>query len=1073
MLLLLLIFAGPDHYHHDRVERLTFTHFSTRDGLSQNSVAHAHQDSRGFLWFGTEDGLNRYNGYDFTIFRTVPGDPRTLSGNVISSIAETSTGELWVGTLESGLNRYRPEEDRFVQYRHDPRVSDSLINDRVRALAIGPDDSLWVGTTAGLAYRPPDGGFTGITRADGLPVESIESLFIDSGGVLWIAGREGVARYDAKSGRFSLVSRERTRAIWVEEDGTLWQATKESGLIRRSPEGGRRIWRGGPDGLVDDHPRGLYIDDEGYVWIGARSGLTILNPAEDRRFVYPTVLEGDAGPRFGRISTITGEASGQIWIGGFGGLAKCRPGLDSFEVIDPRNRDLSDDRVRAVLRDSRGTLWVGTDSGLDRLEEEGPARRIARGDYEKPFIWSLMEDSEGGLWVGTEKGLAGLDRHRETLVDRNHLLPEALADAAKSIRVMIEAGDGTFYMGSPGGLVVLEDSGASRLISTAPSGPLPHPSVTTLLEDPDGALWIGTHGGGLARARLGAGNPEWTLWPADPEGDSGPAFHLVSALLRDEEVLWVGTYGGGLSEMHPASGRFRHYTRQDGLPNLVIYSIQKDEEGHLWLASNGGITRLDPETGYTRTYDTSDGLPSNELNRSAGYRDQDGTLYFGSVRGLVVFHPGHLLINQDQPPVVLTGLSVNGTPRETERATHLLRAVELEPSARSLTFDYAALSFIQPEKTTYRYRLEGFEREWQEVGTRRTATYSNLDPGSYRFRVRATNNDGIASEHELSLGLSVIAPWWQTGPAYLLYALLFLTLVGYVVITQRRLAINNTELERRIADRTLELDLRNAELARKNTELAHAYADLEKVSLSDTLTGLGNRRSLFGTIEKEIAALHRTYSDSAERGEAAPDDAFLGIYILDLDNFKRINDAHGHLVGDHILARTSAIVRQVCRESDLMVRWGGDELLILTRGCTPNSLTGLARRLANTINAHPFTLPDKGTVMQTCSIGFTCYPFSPKTPGALSWEATVQIADQALHTAKSSGRGAWVGLSAREGDPGEWFDSIFEHPQDLVAAGKLTVETSLGDPGEIQWYNTTSPPTAPEGSGSEESLGKT
>ncbi|MDJ0840224.1 MAG: diguanylate cyclase, partial [Acidobacteriota bacterium] len=709
------------------------------------------------------------------------------------------------------------------------------------------------------------------------------------------------------------------------------------------------------------------------------------------------------------------------------------------------------------LRDSRNILWVGTADGLNYFEPDmtTPRRNLLKDKEEETgingHIWSLMEDSRGDIWIGTARGPAIWQRETGRFMSRRNSMPPEMDPSETYIRAMTEDVGGHIWLGAPGGLVRLDKDGGSRFFNGGPGEVLPHPFIGVLLKGRGDRLWIGSMGGSLAAVATDDIEAGFTVWSAD-KGPDGPVHPKISSLHQQADgTLWVGTYGGGLSRFDINTGRFRHFTLRDGMPNLVIYGILEDMRGDLWLSSNAGITRFDTETGPVRTYNHADGLPSNEFNMGASFADESGLLFFGSVAGMVSFLPGRFLQNEYRPPLVLAGLRKNTQVFLTETPIWRTETLDLGPEDRSFTVDYAALNFIQPSKNRYAVKLEGFDTDFQYVGGQRSATYTNLDPGRYVFHLKAANNDGYWSDPKELLQVTVPSPWFRSGTAYVLYAALFLLAAFYVALTQRSLAINNRELERRIADRTIELDLRNAELAEKNSELAHAYEELKMASLSDPLTGLGNRRFLFQSIEKEISALNRLYRKAGENLVTPPSDAFLGIFMISLDFFMELSDRHSYQNDDQILIQFSRLLEKVCRDSDWLVRWGGAEFLILTRRTEVAGLAKMAERLHEEIGNHTFQLADGDEMILHCSVGFTCYPFSAVVPRALSWEPTLQIADLAMHAARQSGSDTWIGLYAADGDPGDWVEQLFSDPYPLIAEKQVILETSLPEISELIW----------------------
>jgi diguanylate cyclase (GGDEF)-like protein len=512
--------------------------------------------------------------------------------------------------------------------------------------------------------------------------------------------------------------------------------------------------------------------------------------------------------------------------------------------------------------------------------------------------------------------------------------------------------------------------------------------------------------------------------------------------------LWIGTQGGGLNRWDLADRRagravFKHYTERGGLPNNTIYGILEDEEGSLWLSTNRGLSKLDPQTGGIRNYDTTHGLQSNEFNFGAHYRSAVGEMFFGGNNGFNAFFPGRIRINTHVPPVVLTSfLKLN---KRTKLEKHISDVKEIQLTHRDyvVSFEFAALDYAAPEKNRYAYKLVGLDRDWTELPGARRATYTNLGPGHYVFRVKGANSDGVWNEQGFSLGVTVLPPPWRTWWAYTFYVLLLLGIaLAFRQSHVRKLASEaeyNRILEQQVKERT-------AQLAERYDELQLANAKLEDASVTDSLTGLGNRRFLTQCIQKEIAMVERSYG--------APDRATnpcdLVLMMIDLDGLKTINDTYGHSAGDMALIQMRELLEKACRKADMILRWGGDEFLVVGRYADRELAKALAERIRVVVKDHPFDLGLDHPVYVSASIGFAFYPFIPSAPTRVTWEQVVTIADRALYGAKASGRNAWVGIFSTPATPLDAVHLISHMPELLAREGRIEVQTSVFDR-EVAW----------------------
>ncbi len=519
-------------------------------------------------------------------------------------------------------------------------------------------------------------------------------------------------------------------------------------------------------------------------------------------------------------------------------------------------------------------------------------------------------------------------------------------------------------------------------------------------------------------------------------------------------TLWVGTQGGGLSAWSAEDRRanrasFRHYAERDGLPNDTVYGILEDARGTLWLSTNRGLSNFDPKTGTFRNFDRSHGLQSNEFNFGASGRGPDGGMLFGGNEGFNEFHPDRIRLNPHVPPVVLTGLLKFLKPFPLPKDASEIHEIALSYKDYVVSFEFAALDFTAPAKNQYAYKLEGFDRDWVDSGTSRRATYTNLPAGRYRFHVKGSNSDGVWNEAGALLDIVVIPPPWKSWWAYLLYGLAILTAIASYVRYSRK------ELEREAErGRLLEAEVqkRTKELAVRNDELKGAIQKLEESSLTDSLTGLHNRRFMMTEIDKEIGLVDRYYAESSQPGgsDASVPRADFVLLMVDLDGFKPVNDSRGHAAGDRVLLQIKDVLERACRRSDTILRWGGDEFLIIGRFAQPSVAETLAERIRSLVAEHSFDLGEGHAVRLSCSIGFAFFPFIPAAPRGVTWEQVVMIADRALYVAKSSGKNAWVGIfSTRKTPPGNIAPLINSRLEVFVLDGSIELHTSLTEPAQL------------------------
>ncbi len=809
---------------------IRFETLDIEDGLSQNTVACILQDRTGFIWLGTQDGLNRYDGYSFTRYKRAPHDPSTLTHDTIQAMVEDPSGDLWIGTDGGGLNRWHRETDAFTHLRHDPNDPASLSGDRARALLIDRRGALWVGTLeSGLNRVDPATGAIERFRHDpddpgSLGDDRVRALYQDRLGNLWVATRRGLdvfrratasfVHYRHDPGDPESLSHDRVVSLVEDARGDLWVGTFH-GLNRldRATGTNQRFHHdpSDPTSLSHDSVRSLLQDAGGRLWIGTDDGLNLWRPESGGFLRYqheatdPTSLSSD------RVLSMVQDRTEVLWIGTLsGGVNKWNPATWAFAHYrqgPASSGGLSSQDVYAISEGPQGKLWIGTyDGGLSSLDRAAGASEHYRHDPADPTslsddrVTALLHDRDGVLWVGTlTGGLNRLDRGGGGFTRFQHDPEHPTSLSENGVMSLFEDRRGELWIGTyAGGLDLFDrDGGTFRHWRHDPddAASLGHDSITCIAETPDGALWIGTENGGLhrlaadAEARAAGTFQRFQYDPQDPESLSND--QVWSLHVDAEGSLWIGTHGDGLDRLErfdPATGKaaFRNYSERDGLPNDVIYGVHSDALGTLWLSTNNGLARLFPQNGQVDVYSKSHGLQSNEFNLGAHFQSTSGELFFGGLNGFNAFFPEHLELNTSVPPVVLTSFTKLNRPVDLERPIFTTTAVSLGHRDYFFSFEVAALDFAAPAENQYRYQLEGLDEKWFDIGHRRRVSFTNLDPGHYVLRVHASNNDGTWNREGLALPITIAPPPWRSGWAIVLYSLMLTALILAALRRKRR-----------------------------------------------------------------------------------------------------------------------------------------------------------------------------------------------------------------------------------------------------------------------------------------------
>jgi two-component sensor histidine kinase/ligand-binding sensor domain-containing protein len=849
LLVTLCLIVGPEPAAaEDR--NIRFRRLGLEQGLSQEAVQAILQDSQGLIWLGTQEGLNRYDGYDVKVFSHDPEDPGSLSHDWIWDLFEDSRGNIWVGTDGGGLNCYHREGEYFSCYRHDPDDPNSISEDRIRVIGEDSKGHIWVGThEKGLNRLDPDHGFFTRFRHDpedptSLNHDNVRAIKLDSRGNLWVGSDGGgLNRFDSVSGGFiSYVDQEGedtglgkdgVRSICEDRSGRLWLGTYGAGIYRFDPDQETFThWRHDPQdpgSPGNDRVRAIIEDADGVIWAGTDRGLSEWRPESGSFVTYRHDPSDPASLSDNRIISLCHDRGGVLWVGTFGGLNRWNTSSGTFQHVkqEPGSEEgLSSNVVTSFATGRKGEVWVGTyGGGLNRLRmDSGVIKHYSHqpgtgNSLCDDRVMSLLLDSRGQLWVGTFGG--GLDRFDPMTNTFHHYCyrkDDERSLGANSVSRIFEDSAGTLWVGTYGGGLSRMDNADGRFTRFRhdPESPesLSDNRVLDIQEDADGALWVGTEGGGLNRF-----HPQEETFSAirhdldDPASLSNDRILTIHA--TDRGTLWIGT-PVGLNRWDPQDrragrNRFTRYGKKDGLRSAVIYGILQDAQNHLWMSTNRGLSRFNPATGQFTNFDTTNGLQSNDFNAGAYAVADDGRMLFGGINGFNAFYPERIERNAHIPPVLFTDFLKLNKRAELGCPVSLVDEIVLTHRDHLVTFEFAALDFTAPEKNRYKYRMEGLFDEWIDIGNRRQATFTNLGPGTYTLRVIAANNDGVWNEDGASIRVKMIPPPWKTWWAYCLYVLLLGGIItGLYISKMRRIRARQQAVEDALGESQTLLRLLNS-----------------------------------------------------------------------------------------------------------------------------------------------------------------------------------------------------------------------------------------------------------------------
>ncbi|CAM4006797.1 ligand-binding sensor domain-containing diguanylate cyclase [Roseateles saccharophilus] len=975
-----------------------------------NSVPTVAQDRAGFIWVATARGLTRYDGYRLRPIELAREAPSQRSLGWVRALAPGADGRMWIGTEILGLAAYDPEQDRVETFGSP--AGGGGPHSPIRALATAADGAVWVGTVGQGLYRwlPASKRFEAqALDVDGRPEQRVLALQIGADGTVWAGHWQGLSRL-RPGGRWE--------ALALPAEGGL----PASATVLALAEGrGGRVWLGTQDGRlgVVEGERVRWLQAlgtpvqalaeavDGRLWVGTKTGLLWVNPSDgavEARLTHdPRRVMGLAG---NDISRLLRDHSGAMWVSGYGlGLQRhlFHPALAVRGPDLEPGSPLADADVRAVLTLRQGghageVLGATQHGQVVRLDGRRELQTLGVFPRERGTVVEIMtEAGDGSLWMAA----AGRLEHRAA---SGRLLRDWALDGGRAQRLLVRTG-GEVWVGTQEGLYRLAGPEAAALerVGLADGRPL-HGGIHALVEAPGSELWLGGQQG-FFRVRAGQGRPE-AVPQAPGEALASPI--VVGLLWGRDGSLWVDTAVGGLHRLRgwDAEGRarFERVSERLGLEGSFGGNLHEDGQGRIWSQ----INVYDPRSGRVDSFGSAEGASFGSYWFFASTELPGGGLLFGGSRGLLRVLPEAFAAAPASPPLVISALRVNGQPY-SPAALH--PGLRLPAGTRSLGVEFAALDFADPARLRYQYRLVGLDNDWTSAdASARNPSFGPLRPGRYTLQVRATAHQTLWGAGQLQLPVELLPAWWETAWARAAGVLLALAAIwAWMRWRTRSLRLREAELRALVDERT---------------------AELRELSLTDALTGLRNRRYLELRLDDDLRLCLRRFEQPGYEGtgDGPGPAADLLLMLLDLDHFKRINDEHGHAAGDAVLVQLADRLRSVFRDTDSLVRWGGEEILVLVRETERRDAAELAARVCAAVRDRPFDIGPGASVKVSVSIGFSAFPLDPRQPRLWDWRACLGLADSALYAAKAQGRDGYVGavsargLSPREapGGPDGW-----------------------------------------------------
>jgi len=951
--------------------RPIFEEMGRESGLSNLSVSNIIQDKYGFMWFGTQGGLNYYNGLEMEVYKRNPFSDDELIHNLIQTMYyDEENHEIWIGTYQ-GISRYIINQNKFENYTVE---NSELSNPVVVSIQKDKYNDIWIGTLEGLNRLDLD---TGKISAYEVPGDVVRDISIDSKNRLLIGTYEGLCYFDYKNRSIEKIELDLPSSFVMQieefEKGTLTLGVWDGGTV----EVDMNSLKTEVTSYDDNRVYCIYKTEDNTLWTGTWGGGLFAVNSEGERYHFDSKGE-DGELNHSVVYSLYQDESGILWIGtNGGGITKLNKRNRNYVIHEnnPENEDsLSSGKINKIFIDSMKNLWVSVyNEGLNRYDEASNKFIKYNKELDPPYyipdnqVIDIIEWEPGTLYFGSRDGVTEYNIIEDKINNLDILSKGTLVYALE------KQGDSKLWIGTYTEGVYLYDFETKEKVNyrhvKGDDKSISDNLVYDIIVDTKDRVWIGTNNG---LNTIDPQNGEINTYHRVSGDSSKIASNTIRCLFEDSKGrIWIGMVGGGLALYDEEEDSFISYTESDGLSSNTIMSIVEAKDGKIWMSTQDGISILNPKNNEITTLKKEDGIGGYEFNHG-GAIDDKGNILLGGIHGIVSIPMDLNKENLKAPQIYITNIEVYHEPIDKNKKIFNDEELVIEPDDNYLNFNFIALDYDAAEKIKYYYKIEGFDDEWVSAGDRNYASYSNIPHGNYIFKVKAKTYRDVETDIA-SVDLTIKTPWYNTIYAYFAY-LLLIGLLFYALVRIREGFI---------------LNKRNKELSTLNGKLEDANKKLEKLSTRDPLTGLYNRRFLNKIVYEEFNLARRSKS-------------YISFVMMDIDNFKEINDNFGHMVGDNFLVEVSSAIKEALpRKTDFLARYGGDEFAILLYDTDKEG----ALNVAKTINESFDKISSKKEYSSekfriTLSIGIvTMIPENESKSGEM-----IKLADDALYTAKKKGK---------------------------------------------------------------------